>query len=377
MYLIRYAMIFTAAGFVATAGPIYTLTDLGTLGGSYAMGTGLNASGQAVGTAMTPYGFMHAFSSSGSGLTDLTAGSPGSEGQAAAINNAGKIAGTQYIGGQSYATVWSNGVATMVGDAGSFALAINGSGDVAGMLINNGKGNAFVSSNGTVIDLGAFAGSSWSSAYALNDSGQAAGYGMVSNGVFRAFVWTPGQGYAALGTLGGVSSYALTINNAGIAAGSSQISDGYSHAFVSTGTSLHDLGTLGGVSSYGYGINNLGNVVGNSWTSGNTSMDGFLEEGGVMWDINSLLIDSPGWVVTQLYAINDSNQVVGVGILNGVEHAVLLTDPPAVSAPAPDPHTSSTPEPAAWICTLSGLAIILIASRLRQHPRDPQPARPR
>ena len=145
MYLIRYAMIF-AAEFVATAGPIYTLTDLGTLGGSYTMGTGLNASVQAAGTGMMVYGYVHAFSSSASGLTDLTA--PGNEGEAAAINNAGQIAGTQYIGGQSYATVWNNGVATTVGDAGSFALAINGSGDVAGMLVKNGQGNAFASSNG-------------------------------------------------------------------------------------------------------------------------------------------------------------------------------------------------------------------------------------
>jgi probable HAF family extracellular repeat protein len=377
MNWIRLASILAAVGFVAKAGPIYTLADLGTLGGAYTMGTGLNASGQAVGTGLTSNGYMHAFSSSGSGLTDLTGSSSGNEGEAAAINNAGKIAGTQYIGGQTYATVWNKGVATTVGDAGSFALAINSSGDVAGMLVNNGQGNAFASSNGTVIDLGAFAGSSWSSAYALNDSGQAAGYGMVSNGVFRDFVWTPGQGYAALGTLGGVSSYAMAINNAGIVAGSSQISNGYSHAFVSTGTSLHDLGTLGGGSSYGYGINNLGNVVGYSWTSGNASMDGFLEEGGVMWDINSLLVDAPGWVVTQLYAINDSNQVVGVGVLNGVEHAVLLTDPPPVAAPAPDPNTSSTPEQAVWIYTLSGLATILFASRLRRLQRIPLPARRR
>ena len=183
---------------------------------------------------------------------------------------------------------------------------------------------------------------------------------MIGNGVFRGFVWTPGQGYTALGTLGGVSSYAMAINNSGDVAGSAQMANGSSHAFAAYGTNMIDLGTLGGMASYAYGINDQGNVAGYSWMASNATTDGFLEEGGVMYDINSLLIDAPGWDVTALYGINNSNQVVGVGILNGVEHAVLLTDPPA-----PDSDTSiATPEPAAWICTSSGLALLLFGRAL-------------
>jgi probable HAF family extracellular repeat protein len=346
-----------AAACIAAAGPIYTLADLGTLGGPSAMATSVNSLGEAVGTMVDAYGNSHAFSSIGLLSSSAT------EAQAAAINGAGQIAGTQYFGGQAYATVWNNGVATKAGGAGSYAMAIDSSGDVAGMLVNNGEGNAFVTQNGTVVDLGTFSGGSWSSAYALNDQGQAAGYGMTSTGAFRAFIWTPGQGYAVLGTLGGAASYAMSINNSGVVAGSSQIANGYSHAFVSNGASMTDLGTLGGGASYGYGINDSGNVVGYSWTAGNASTDGFLEEGGVMYDINALLIDAPGWQITALYGINDSNQVVGVGILNGVEHAVLLTDPPA--APATDSASQSTPEPAAWICTIAGLAVLLVRKLVR------------
>lgn len=362
MNWLRIVSILAAAAF-AEASPIYTLADLGTLGGASAMATGVNAFGQAVGTMTTPSGFANAFSSSGSGLTNLTAGSTATGGQANGINNAGQIAGTQYIGGQSYATVWNNGVATTAGGAGSYAMAINNSGGVAGMLVNNGQGNAFVAENGTVIDLGDLSGGSWSAAYGLNDEGQAAGYGMTGNGVFRGFIWTPGQGYSALGTLGGANSYAMAINNSGMAAGSSQVSSGYIHAFVSNGSSIEDLGTLGGSSSYAYGINNLGDVVGYSLTGGNQT-DGFLEEGGVMYDINSLLIDAPGWEITQLYAINDSNQVVGVGVLNGVEHAVLLTDPPPPASPAVSGNSVDAPEPAAWICIFAGLAALFIRRRV-------------
>jgi probable HAF family extracellular repeat protein len=356
------------------ASPIYTLADLGTLGGASAMAAGVNNQGQAVGTMLDPLGYMHAFSSS-SALNTTAA-----EAEAAAINNAGQIAGTQFIGGQAYATVWNNGVASTIGGSGSYALSINNSGDVAGMLVNHGQGNAFVTQNGMVIDLGAFDGGAWSSAYSLNDQGQAAGYGMISSGVFRGFIWTPNQGYTALGTFGGYSSYAMAINQWGEAAGSAQIASGYSRAFVAYGSTMIDLGTLGGVASYAYGINDAGNAVGYSWIAGNATTDGFLEEGGVMYDINSLLIDAPGWQITALYGINNNNQVVGVGVLNGVEHAVLLTDPPAATAEA----STATPEPYTSILTISGLSILLLrkkltrsVSPLRLRPRGRQPGPPR
>lgn len=345
--MIRLVSIFAVAA-LAGASPIYTLADLGTLGGSSAMATALNAFGQAAGTLTSPSGSIYAISFPG--MTNLGAG------EANGINNAGQIAGTQQIGGQTYATVWSNGVATAVAGAGSYAMAINNSGNVAGMVVNYGEGSAFVSQNGTVVDLGTFSGGWWSAAYGLNDEGQAAGYGMTASGDFRAFIWTPGAGYVALGTLGGANSYAMAVNNSGMAAGSSQISTGYMNAFVSNGSTMQDLGTLGGNSSYAYGINNLGNVVGYSLTNYNQQA-GFLDEGGVMYDINALLIDAPGWDVTALYAINDSNQVVGVGVLNGVEHAVLLTDPPPAAA---DFSSSSTaPEPSAWLLVATGLGVLV------------------
>jgi len=185
MIWLRLASISTVAA-LAGASPIYTLTDLGTLGGSSAMAVGVNSFGQAVGTMTTPSGFTNAFSFTGSDPANLTANSSAAAGQANGINNAGQIAGTQDIGRQSYAAIWNNSVATTVAGAGSYAMAINNAGSVAGMLIDNGQGSAFVTQNGTAIDLGTFAGGFWSAAYGLNDEGQAAGYGMTASGAGHA-----------------------------------------------------------------------------------------------------------------------------------------------------------------------------------------------
>src|SRR5271155_5152274 len=110
-----------AAGFMGVGsligGPVFNVIDLGTLGGSSAQAFGVNASGVAAGSATTQFGYTHATSSSGSGIVDLTLNSTASEGSAAAINGAGTIAGTQYIDGQAYASLWSNGAAQTIGGA--------------------------------------------------------------------------------------------------------------------------------------------------------------------------------------------------------------------------------------------------------------------
>ena len=180
MNSLRLVTIFFAADFAAAGQSVYTVIDLATLGGSGATATGVNAKGQAVGIMFDPYGYLHAFSSSSS------LGSNATQTEASGINNAGQISGTQFFGGTAYATVWNNGEAITVCGAGSYALAINGSGEVAGMLVNDGQGKAFVTEKGTSIDLGVFEGGSWSSAFALNDQGEVAGYGMTSNEVFAA-----------------------------------------------------------------------------------------------------------------------------------------------------------------------------------------------
>ncbi len=365
MYILRSVCVVMAAS-VAAAGPIYNITDLGSLGGASAQAYGLSSTGQVAGSASTASGYTHAFSSLGAGLTDLTMGSSATEGVASGVNSAGQIAGTQFINGQAFATLWTNGSAQSISGADSYATAIGDAGQVVGMMTApGGEGHSFLMVNGTLQDLGTLPGGTWSSGYAVNSSNQVAGYGDVGGGAFRAYVWSPVSGYLELGTFGGSSSYAMGINDAGQAVGTAQLASGYTHAFVLDGSILEDLGTLGGASSYAYGINNGGDIVGYSWLSGAGDPHAFLYENGQMLDLNSLIDPSSGWVLTQAYAINNNGQIVGSGTVDGVEHAFLLNLDSQQVATA-----SSVPEPQNWIVVVGGLAGLLMARR-----RLAQPAR--
>lgn len=385
MNSIRLIPILAMAG-LASAGPIYDVTDLGTLGGSNAQAFSLNSSGQIVGAATTPFGDTHAFTSlsTGSGMTDLTSGTNATSGTAQGVNASGQIAGTQFIDGQSYATSWNGDAAQgtqIMGPAGSYGLAINDAGQTAGMLTSGGEGHAFIETNGVIQDLGDLPGGSWSSAYAINNAGEVAGYGQIGN-MFRGFLWTPTTGYIVLGTFGGMNSYAMAVNDLGEVVGSADLADGTSNAFLSTGGALIDLGTLGG-SSYAYGIDNSGEVVGYSYVDG--APHAFLYKDGAMLDLNDLLDPSDtGWVLTQAYAINAAGDIAGAAMFDGVEHAVFLHDPPGLLTAG---DTSPVPEPAAWSVTLLGLACCASLSfrsrhfqfrtRLRPLRRDPPPAHSR
>lgn len=366
MNSIRLASVLWAACLCA-AGPIYNVVDLGTLGGASAQAFGLSSSGIASGAATTASGYTHAFVNNGSGITDLTLNTSASEGGAAAVNASGQVAGTAYINGQAYATLWMDSTTQAIAAAGSYANAINNAGQVAGMLTSDGQGNAFVTENGAVVDLGALPGGTWSSAYGINDAGDVAGYGQVSGGDFRGFVWSPQTGYTILGTLGGANSYAMDLNDSGEVVGSSQTASGYLNAFLYSDGLMQDLGTLGGSSSDAYGINSAGDVAGYSYIAGDGMTHAFLDENGVMLDLNSLL-DTPGWIITAAYAINDSGEIAGTGIFDGVEHAVLLVDPPG----------ADTPEPATIAMAITALALLaLFRLRPLQRLKARQPERRR
>lgn len=225
--------------------------------------------------------------------------------EAYGINSAGQIAGggDVSIWSTAHAFIYSGTPGaggrlydlTKPSDAPAFnqAIAINDSGQVAGYQFVRPNYHAFLytgtpDSAGPMLDLGTLGGTSLG--FAINGSGQVAGKSAVANGDFHAFLYTgtPGNGghMDDLGSLGGTDTQAWAINSSGQVAGY-----GYTpgnaeyHAFLYVGTpgsggNMIDLDTwldsampAEGVHwtlNYAYGLNDSGMVVGTGTYDGAT-----------------------------------------------------------------------------------------------------------
>ena len=85
---------------VHAAPPLYTVTDLGTLGGTRSIGLGINAKGEVVGWSLDVHANKHAILYNRAQLHDLgTLG--GTRSQANTINNRGDIVGSSRLAGDS------------------------------------------------------------------------------------------------------------------------------------------------------------------------------------------------------------------------------------------------------------------------------------
>jgi probable HAF family extracellular repeat protein len=267
------------------------LIDLGTLGGSFSQGAGINASGLVTGTAVTSGNESRAFLYSGGPLQDL-----------------GTLGGTS-----------------------SFGNDINASGQVTGQARTaDGSTRAFLYSNGSMQNLGTLDGGS-SIGWGINDSGQVTG--QANN---RAFLYSGGtmQDIHALGD----ASAGRDLNASGDVTGSFDDNLAITtRAFLysDSGGSMQDLGSVGGYQgSIGLGINADRWVVGVAFPAVTDDPDvtaerAFLYDGASMHDLNSLLDGSgDGWVLHQATDINDAGRIVGYGTHDGETRAFLLTPVP-------------------------------------------------
>ena len=362
MRIFHRLVIIACAVVMSHASPLYTVTDLGAVSGSDTTAFALSANGLTAGWAEDPIGNTEALIFGGAGPTNLLTGSSWSAGQATGINSLGQVSGTTWSNGTAHGVIWSGGNSVDLG-ANTSAAAINDAGQVAGSGTE-----AFLYQNGSRTNLGTLSGGSWSVAEGLSGDGDVSGYGGSASGI-RGFVWTPGGGLVQLGTLGGNSSYGMAVDNGGEVAGSAAVGSGYLHAASWLDGTATDLGTLGGSNSYAYGINDAGAIVGYSWMSGNGSTHAFIDLNGVMVDLNSLLTPAEsGWVITAAYGINDAGQVVGEAVYAGQSHAVLLNDPPELT-PAFDGTPSATPEPGTWILVSGALVLGGVLRRQLSRPR--------
>lgn len=328
------------------AQPYYAVVDLGAMGGTNSHAFGLNNRGVIVGDAMLPDGRTHAFMFTNGAMMDLGA-LGGTNSHAYGINDSGCIVGAADLtNGVHHGFLATNGLGGFMmtdlgtmGGTNSAAYCINSMNDITGEGdLSSGLPHAFVWTNMNTGMMDIDAGDAASSAgYGMNGGSQVVGFAHFS-GAMRAFMTGSGMmgdGMTDMGTMGGgSSSVANSINDGGTAVGASLMSNGSQHAFYSTsggmgGMTLNDMGTFGGTNSQAFCINAVGAIVGTAYTT-NGAPRAFMFSGGMMRDLNGMIPTNSGWQLMEARSINDSNQIVGTGMMSGQTHAFLLTP---VSAP--------------------------------------------
>ena len=345
----------------ANAVPQYSVSDLGSLGGTYSLGLGVNNSGLASGFSHLPDNVTE-YAIVGQSLTlpqDLgTLG--GSYSQASGINNLGQVVGSASLPGDVlyHAFLWQGGAApplaplkdlnALVNPGYSRAFSINVKGQTAGFSSTlAGTEHAVVwDTTGAITDLGTINlnNTGNSQGLAINSLGQVAGFStLTGNTSTHAVLWSNGT-KRDLGTLGGTHSAAYAINTFGEVTGSATTAlDTAQHAFLwqpNLVPAMKDLGTLaGGTFSEGYGISGAGDVVGYSTAANDSSQKAFLWQSSIgLQDLNTLIDPASGWTLLEAHGISeDGSYITGIGTLNGERHAFLLkslivdTTPPLVS----------------------------------------------
>jgi probable HAF family extracellular repeat protein len=310
---------------LSAAAQSYSIVDLG----ASSLATGINGNG-----TITGFSGSHAFVYSGGGMTDLgTLGGKYSQGQG--INAAGAVAGYSTLADGSYrAFLYSNGRMVSLGTLGanySAAYALNDAGQVVGSSITaTNLWHAFLYSAGKMLDLGTLGGNQpgWSTtAASINAIGRVVGYSYLPSGDFHGFLYANGA-MQDLGTLGGSWSQAYAINSAEQITGQAYLpGNAKAHAFLYSGGSMTDLGAFHQYSS-GLAINGSGLVVGSADVRNNT---GFLVyhaaiyQNGAPVDLNRLILPRTGWVLSAATSVNDAGEIVGYGKFRGVQHGFLLT----------------------------------------------------
>jgi probable HAF family extracellular repeat protein len=239
-----------------------TMTDLGTLGGTYSKGYAINLSGEVVGSADTKT-VGDSFLWNGKTMVDIGTWN------ARGINDLGQIAGTCGPNPGQHACLYSNGTLTELPNPTTFTPIncgggpINKSGEVVGTCDDTSSNtHGVLWQNGTPTDLGSQA----SNAADINNLGQVVGNAASTSSEF-GYLWSNG-----------------TITNLG-------------------------------PNFYPAAVNDNGVVVGGPMIS----------RGGTLQNLNNLIPPGSGFTLDNATAINDNGQIVVNGYnAQGQEHAFRL-----------------------------------------------------
>jgi probable HAF family extracellular repeat protein len=343
----------------------YRVVDLGTLGGTFSAGWGIN-DGPWISGISSIFGDLQsrAFLWRRGVMTDLgTLGGPNSWSYFP-LNERGTVTGgaetltpdalgEDFCGFGTYLTclpvLWQHGSIVrlpILGGGNGAAFGLNNRGEVAGDAETNAADPTCVSpqvlqykpviwDRHGVHELPTFSGDPDGAALAINDRGEAVGWsGTCAPGYgphetfLHALLWKDGT-MTDLGNLGGKTNIvASDVNNRGQVIGySNTANDLTHHAFVWRAGVMTDLGTLAGdSSSEPSDINELGQVVGASLDSGGNPR-AFFWQRETITDLNELIPADSSFFLLYGGSINSRSEITGLALLKETTevHAFLAT----------------------------------------------------
>lgn len=361
---------------------IYSITDLGTLGGTTSSALDVNNLRQVTGNSLvvsdpgSSGSLLRAYTWTSGTMTAIPALAPlpaevspfNRFARGYAINDAGYVVG-EFNNNSSRAFVFNpntgvttgltrlsggtdNGVAHDINNAGTI-VGISSNGTVSRPTIWTDTGSGYTPS-----DLGTIAGNTTTSgrAWAINQSGVVVG--LSNNGTTsQATMWN-GAAVTNLTSLGDGSQFsqALGVNDNNLAVGSSSTGQtvgqligtssttGITRGFVwNAGVitelspfNLYSPSNTGATTNYhsvANDINDAGLVVGNSQRISGSAAVATLWENGIPIDLNTLLPAGSGWNLLNAESINSAGDIVGFGTFGGSNRAFLLM---------------AVPEPGTW-----------------------------